>query len=183
MRRLIGLLLVGLAFAQPALATPEPGWAHYGGDAGGMRYSPAQQITPENVDQLIRAWTYRTGELEARSPQILRQMKWQTTPVLQGGRLVPRKMVLRTYLAADRDGFAVMPGGLTRVSAKAGEMVVSMQRGGGSKDTWVLADGSVNDFSLLPAGAFQVPLTRGGGACRSTLAFSPHGTAMLQKFF
>ena len=34
-----------------------------------------------------------------------------TTPVLQAGKLVPRKMVLRTYLAADRDGFMAMPGG------------------------------------------------------------------------
>lgn len=87
MTRLISRLIVGLAFAQPAFAAGEAGWAYYGGDAGGMRYSPAPQITPENVDQLIRAWTYRTGELETRSPEILRQMKWQTTPVLQGDSL------------------------------------------------------------------------------------------------
>lgn len=34
----------------------------------------------------------------------------------------------------------VMPGGLTRVAAKAGAATVLMQSGGGSKDTWVLAD-------------------------------------------
>ena len=98
------------------------------------------------------------------------RLELSTTPVLHSGRLVPRKMVLRTYLAADRDGFAFMPGGLTRVSAKADEMVVSMQRGGGSKDTWVLADSTVNDFSLLPAGGFQVQLTRGGGDLPSRAA-------------
>ncbi|MEQ1866627.1 MAG: pyrroloquinoline quinone-dependent dehydrogenase, partial [Micropepsaceae bacterium] len=87
MIRLVILLIVGLAFAQAAFAEAEPGWSHYGGDAGGMRYSPAQQITPENVDQLIRAWTYRTGELETRRSQDLRQMKFQTTPVLHGDSL------------------------------------------------------------------------------------------------
>ena len=33
----------------------------------------------------------------------------------------------------------VMPGGLTRVSTSLDSMVVSIQRGGGSKDTWVLS--------------------------------------------
>jgi hypothetical protein len=33
-----------------------------------------------------------------------------------------------------------LPGGLTRVAAQADAEVVSMQRGGASKDTWVLAD-------------------------------------------
>lgn len=85
-----------------------------------------------------------------------------TAPVLADGELVPRRMVLRTYVAADGDGFAVMPGGLTRVSGTVDELVVSMQKGGGSKDTWMLSDGPVSDFSLLAAGG-KVELTRGGG--------------------
>ncbi|HEX4612006.1 MAG TPA: circularly permuted type 2 ATP-grasp protein [Urbifossiella sp.] len=95
-----------------------------------------------------------------------------TAPVLAGGALVPRKMVLRAYLAADaaaRSGFTVMPGGLTRVSAAADTMVVSMQRGGGSKDTWVLAAGAAIDFSLLNTGA-RVELTRAGGDLPSRAA-------------
>jgi len=36
-------------------------WKHYGGDAGGSRFSSASQITTANVDQLEVAWTYRTG--------------------------------------------------------------------------------------------------------------------------
>lgn len=87
MTRLVVLLFVGLAFVPPAFAEAEPGWAHYGGDAGGMRYSPAEQITPQNVDQLIHAWTYRTGELEMRSSENLRQMKFEATPILHGDSL------------------------------------------------------------------------------------------------
>ncbi len=95
-----------------------------------------------------------------------------TAPVLSGGALVPRKLVLRAYLAADpaaRSGFTVMPGGLTRVSAAPDAMVVSMQRGGGSKDTWVLAAGAAIDFSLLNTGA-RVELTRAGGDLPSRAA-------------
>ena len=42
----------------------------------------------------------------------------------------------------------VIPGGLARVSSSIDTPVVSMQRGGGSKDTWVLSDGPVDTFSL-----------------------------------
>jgi uncharacterized alpha-E superfamily protein len=46
-----------------------------------------------------------------------------------------------------------MPGGLTRISTNPAEIIVSMQKGGGSKDTWVLSDGPVNMVSLLtPSG-------------------------------
>jgi uncharacterized circularly permuted ATP-grasp superfamily protein/uncharacterized alpha-E superfamily protein len=94
-----------------------------------------------------------------------------STPVLDGDRLVQRKLVVRSYLAAEAGGgFTLMPGGLTRVSASSDTMVVSMQRGGGSKDTWVLADDAVSEFSLLPAGGFRVALTRSGGDLPSRAA-------------
>ncbi|MFO0823841.1 MAG: circularly permuted type 2 ATP-grasp protein [Gemmataceae bacterium] len=44
-----------------------------------------------------------------------------------------------------------------------------MQRGGGSKDTWVLAVGPVSDFSLLPSSS-RVELTRAGGDLPSRAA-------------
>ena len=94
-----------------------------------------------------------------------------TGPVLEGDKFVARQLVMRTYLTAQLGGgFAVMPGGLTRVSATADTTVVSMQRGGGSKDTWVLSNAEVSDFSLLPAGGFRVPLTRSSGDLPSRVA-------------
>jgi uncharacterized circularly permuted ATP-grasp superfamily protein len=33
-----------------------------------------------------------------------------------------------------------MPGGLTRVALQRGSLMVSSSQGGGSKDTWVLAE-------------------------------------------
>jgi len=57
-------------------------WLHYGGDAGGQKYSPLTQINAANVPQLEVAWQYSTGEL-ARRPEL--QGKWakvQVNPIL-----------------------------------------------------------------------------------------------------
>ncbi|AWK87122.1 circularly permuted type 2 ATP-grasp protein [Azospirillum thermophilum] len=68
------------------------------------------------------------------------QMALSTAPVWHEGRLQPRPLVLRVFVCATPNGgYAVMPGGLTRVSTEAGRLVVSMQSGGGSKDTWILS--------------------------------------------
>src|SRR5437762_4641036 len=37
-------------------------WTVYGHDAAGTKYSPANQITRENVRDLVRAWIYRLGD-------------------------------------------------------------------------------------------------------------------------
>ena len=72
-----------------------------------------------------------------------------TVPVWDDGKLHPRHMVMRVFAVAAGDSYVVMPGGLTRISTSLDNMVVSMQSGGGSKDTWVLGDGPVPPFSLL----------------------------------
>jgi uncharacterized circularly permuted ATP-grasp superfamily protein/uncharacterized alpha-E superfamily protein len=49
-----------------------------------------------------------------------------------------RALGIRVYAIATPNGYRVMPGGLARIAADAADNV-SMQRGGGSKDVWVLA--------------------------------------------
>jgi uncharacterized circularly permuted ATP-grasp superfamily protein/uncharacterized alpha-E superfamily protein len=75
--------------------------------------------------------------------------------------LSPRRVVLRVYLAAEGDSWIVIPGGLARVSPSIDTPVVSMQRGGGSKDTWVLSDGPVDTFSMQRPRDVPVDLSRG----------------------
>ncbi len=69
-------------------------------------------------------------------------------PVLERGGprdlLAARSVGLRVFAVATPDGYKVMPGGLTRVAAEAHSRVIAMQRGGRSKDTWVLSDAPVN---------------------------------------
>ena len=67
-----------------------------------------------------------------------------TAPAWDGERLDPRPLILRCYVCATDAGFAVMPGGLTRVSAASDSPIVSSKYGGGSKDTWVLSAGPVD---------------------------------------
>jgi len=75
--------------------------------------------------------------------------------------LTPRRVVLRVYLAAEGGSWSVIPGGLARVSPSIDTPVVSMQRGGGSKDTWVLSQGPVDTFSLQPPRNVPLNLSRG----------------------
>jgi len=66
------------------------------------------------------------------------------------GRLAPRPAMLRVYAIADAgERWHVLPGGLTRVATRA-PLSVSMAQGGTSLDTWVLTDGMVEGYSLLP---------------------------------
>jgi uncharacterized circularly permuted ATP-grasp superfamily protein/uncharacterized alpha-E superfamily protein len=96
------------------------------------------------------------AEVRARPNEFVGQdqVALSTAPVWVGHGMEPRPVVLRTYVAAAGHSYAVMPGGLTRVAGGRDVPVVSMQRGGGSKDTWVLSDGPVSTMSLLsPQGA------------------------------
>lgn len=72
-----------------------------------------------------------------------------TTPTWGQEGLEPRPLVLRTYVGATPQGYQAMPGGLTRIASSANHLIVSMQSGGGSKDTWVLADSPVSQMLLL----------------------------------
>ncbi|MBC3921016.1 circularly permuted type 2 ATP-grasp protein [Undibacterium sp. CY18W] len=53
--------------------------------------------------------------------------------------LYPCATGLRVYACATPKGYVVMPGGLTRVATGPDARVITMQQGGGSKDTWVQA--------------------------------------------
>lgn len=72
-----------------------------------------------------------------------------TTPAWADGTLAPRPMTLRMFIAAHGDDYIVLPGGLTRISSSADPRAVLLQRGDGTKDTWVLADKPVSGFTLL----------------------------------
>ncbi|MDR0781243.1 MAG: circularly permuted type 2 ATP-grasp protein [Pseudomonadales bacterium] len=64
-------------------------------------------------------------------------------------KLRPRNIGLRMHACVTPSGdYMVMPGGLTRVTANAKSRVVSMQRGGSSKDTWVLGGDEREDAQM-----------------------------------
>ncbi len=78
-------------------------------------------------------------------------------------RLIARPVGLRAYAAVDAGGgYAVMAGGLARVASVANTRIISMQRGGASKDVWVQARGPVSDFSLIKPSIGVHDLVRAG---------------------
>ena len=66
-------------------SSPLATWEHYGGDVGGLRYSPATQIDATNVHHLREAWHYRTGDLwDGRGGGTA----FENTPILVGDDLI-----------------------------------------------------------------------------------------------
>ncbi|MDO5704913.1 MAG: pyrroloquinoline quinone-dependent dehydrogenase [Paracoccus sp. (in: a-proteobacteria)] len=62
----------------------ETEWTAFGGSPHGQRFTPAVQITPQNVSDLTEAWRFRTGDLPD-SDRIF--FSSQNTPILAEGRL------------------------------------------------------------------------------------------------
>jgi uncharacterized circularly permuted ATP-grasp superfamily protein len=62
-----------------------------------------------------------------------------TCPTFVGTGLAPRHIDLRPYVLSGH-GVDLVPGGLTRVALTEGSLVVNSSQGGGTKDTWVLAE-------------------------------------------
>jgi uncharacterized circularly permuted ATP-grasp superfamily protein len=60
-------------------------------------------------------------------------------PSLCGDAIEGRHIDLRPYIL-NGPSVKIMPGGLTRVALRKGSLVVNSSQGGGSKDTWVIAD-------------------------------------------
>jgi uncharacterized circularly permuted ATP-grasp superfamily protein/uncharacterized alpha-E superfamily protein len=72
------------------------------------------------------------------------RVKLSRAPSWVDDHLTGRSVVVRAYVANGGKSFAVLPGGLTRVSKDPDDLVVTMQSGDGSKDTWVLANGTTS---------------------------------------
>jgi uncharacterized circularly permuted ATP-grasp superfamily protein len=65
-------------------------------------------------------------------------------PVFDAGHLRRSHQDLRPFVLTGPE-IHVTPGGLTRVALKPGSLVVNSSQGGGSRDTWVMADGEDED--------------------------------------
>lgn len=73
-----------------------------------------------------------------------------TTPAHVDGKLVPRPMSLRVFLARTEKGWQVMPGGFARIGRTDDATAIAMQRGGSVADVWIVSDHPVEAVSMLP---------------------------------
>ncbi len=93
----------------------------------------------------VEAW------LEAEGARLVGQeaVTLSTTPAFVDGRLQPRPMSLRVFLARTPGGWQVMPGGFARIGRTADPTAIAMQRGGSAADVWVVSEGPVEAATML----------------------------------
>jgi uncharacterized circularly permuted ATP-grasp superfamily protein len=91
------------------------------------------------------------GRIEANPRNYIAQptLSLSRVPTIVEGAFKGRHVDLRPYILYGKDIF-VLPGGLTRVALKEGSLVVNSSQGGGSKDTWVLADDPGSGEGAVP---------------------------------
>jgi len=123
------------------------------------------ELSRAELEDLAARIRMRPLEYVAQERSMMR-----SAPALADEGISPRRFTVRAHLAIQGDGYAVMPGGLTRIPWSSESLIVSLQKGGGSKDTWILADAPVQETTLLASPLEPVPLSRGGGDLPSRIA-------------
>src|ERR1700687_4333996 len=76
---------VSLTLAAGNDANKDGDWRAYGGDPGGGRFSSLAEIDRGNAARLVRAWTYHTGDRDARPGA--QPFAFECTPLAVDGRL------------------------------------------------------------------------------------------------
>ncbi len=117
-----------------------------GNPPGQRRIFPAQMDAAARAALIerIRAEPYRFVAQEHIEPS--------TAPALIGREIRPRPTVLRTFLVAEEEGYAVMPGGLSHIASPETPPLAAGRLGGLGKDTWVLASEPERQETLLGTG-------------------------------
>jgi uncharacterized circularly permuted ATP-grasp superfamily protein len=103
--------------------------------AGGKGIVIGPQADESTLDTLHQAVTADPRGWIAQRPVAL-----STSPTLVDSQVAPRHIDLRPFAINDGTDVWLLPGGLTRVALPEGALVVNSSQGGGSKDTWVLAE-------------------------------------------
>ena len=83
----MAICLGGAAGVAGDPARPAAAWPSWGGDAGGRRYSPLDEITRANVERLEVAWTHRNGDVSDGHGAVPSTSAFQATPILADGTL------------------------------------------------------------------------------------------------
>ena len=71
-------------------------WRYYGGDAGGTKYSPLDQINASNIKNLRIAWTWDAKNFGRRPDS-----NWEVTPLMIAGTLYFTAGTRRDAVAVD----------------------------------------------------------------------------------
>jgi uncharacterized circularly permuted ATP-grasp superfamily protein/uncharacterized alpha-E superfamily protein len=109
---------------------------------------PNQHFEPvfgDRLDKVARAKLIERLRSRPYAYVAQERVHFSRTPAWRAGgqpALEGRPFGIRVYALATVDGYAIMPGGMARIASETALDIVSTQRGGGSKDVWVLSRGS-----------------------------------------
>ncbi len=103
-------------------------------ESGGYGMLIGPESTTEEREEFARRITAQPRAFIAQ-----RVVSLSVQPVFEGGRLRRTHQDLRPFVLTGPDVY-VTSGGLTRVALKPGSLVVNSSQGGGSRDTWVMAE-------------------------------------------
>ena len=101
--------------------------------SGGRGVTVLPRVDRGTRERVLREVAADPAQWVAQEP-----VQLSTAPTLVAGELVARHVDLRPCVLSDGEHVTVLPGGLTRVALRAGELVVNCSQGGGAKDTWVV---------------------------------------------
>jgi uncharacterized circularly permuted ATP-grasp superfamily protein/uncharacterized alpha-E superfamily protein len=126
-----------------------------------------------SADELSRKGKQQLADMIKARPELFvgqEHVARSCAPVWTPDALKPAHVALRTYAVANDGSYSAMPGGLSRVSASAERLDMSILAGEGSKDLWVLSEGPVSHVSLLQPPGQTVELHRSGSELPSRVA-------------
>ncbi|MEQ8788643.1 MAG: circularly permuted type 2 ATP-grasp protein [Pirellulaceae bacterium] len=146
----------------------------------------------ERLDDLLIRPAFRTGDVPPVNPTSLSRRAREslvasikarpgdyvaqehiarsTVPVWTDAGPTPWHVAMRAFLVANEESYAALPGGLVRVSPNPEVLDWSMTAGERSQDCWILADGPIDQKSLLDPEGQPVPLRRSGSELPSRVA-------------
>lgn len=107
-------------------------------------------LTREDAEQNNSAKAFAIGA-DGRGGDFIGQeaVTLSTTPALVDGKIVPRPMSLRVYLARTASGWSVMPGGFARIGDSSSSTALAMQNGGSAADVWIVSKNPVKAETML----------------------------------
>lgn len=99
----------------------------------------------DQANQSLDDWIDDNGETLVGQEAV----RLSTTPALDNGKIVPRPMSLRVFLARIGDHWSVMSGGFARIGNSSETTALAMQNGGSAADVWIVSDKPVNAETML----------------------------------
>ncbi len=105
-------------------------------ESGGYGIQIGNTLSPAEIEEVKKMISEDRRKYIA---QPIMSLSVHPTFIEETGNLEPRHIDLRIFTLLGRDFEHVVPGGLTRVALRRGNLVVNSSQGGGSKDSWVLA--------------------------------------------